>query len=275
MCLVVLKPAGIRLPRKLFQKAHAANPHGAGYSYAKDGALYLSKGYWDMSVMWSAYLRDTDNQKLPALLHWRFATHGNESDENTQPFVMKHAAIAHNGIINWATGGATEDRSDSRILAEEILSDMDKTELKAVGRVLARAIGWSKLALLFPDGSYQLIEGSEAGTWKAGAWYSNFNHEKTFGHHSNAWTWLDSYTSRKPVYKGAFASGPTLARGDWRPLSLDLDDDDDESTVRAISDSFAPPHTLARPFTDAELLSMGVDPEDEAAVARLETLPWV
>ncbi len=305
MCLIVIKPANVTLPRNLFVKANSVNPHGAGFTFAKRNRLHCHKGYRNMRQMWADFIRLTNNQRLPALLHWRFATHGSLGDENTQPFVMKHAAIAHNGIINWCNeegsiwtaekGLTVQSRSDSRVLAEDVLHDMTKDELAAASKVLARTIAWSKLAFLHPDGSHSIVEGTSRGKWKDGAWYSNTNHEYDIMSHVSTGsvgytgTYATSKHKRREDAEAAFGLDDfKTPRGSeslgtyngMTVVALDALDraDDDDMGAEAIADSFAPSHglhgDLKGGFTDAELMAMGVDPEDEEAVARLETLPF-
>lgn len=176
MCLIVLKPEGKKVTPDLFTDAELTNNNGAGFAIATGREIILHKGYFNADLMWQDYLKESKRQKLAALLHWRFATHGDLTVENTQPFALKHAAFAHNGIITWLTPEKDDVRSDSRILAEEILQNMRIEQLQTISKILKRSISWSRLAFLFPSGKYLLIEGTK-GSWDKGVWYSNKNHE--------------------------------------------------------------------------------------------------
>ena len=116
MCVIVAKPSGIKLPTKeSIEDMWYTNPDGAGFMYAKDGTVFIRKGFMHLQDYLDALDRlaeKNDLTKLPMVMHFRIATHGGTKPENCHPFPVSDSVgvltkldsktklgVAHNGII--------------------------------------------------------------------------------------------------------------------------------------------------------------------------------
>ena len=111
MCLLIFKPEGITVPHDYLVNADISNPHGCGIAYPDGKVTRTLKG-----AKWGA---DDIGKALasigtaPAIIHFRFATHGSQVDSNTHPFLLpRGVAAAHNGVISGVT--CRQDESDTR-----------------------------------------------------------------------------------------------------------------------------------------------------------------
>src|ERR1035437_6717914 len=172
MCLAIYKPKGIQLSKKWLKNGFSENEDGAGLSFVREGKIETQKGFFTFGEFWKAWKAVSD---LPAVVHFRFATHGNIAPENCHPFELCGGkfAMVHNGILNIET---TDEKSDSRLYAELILEPMlarNSANCPAFKFLVESAIGTSnKIILLHCDGTATIFNESK-GLWKNGAWLSN------------------------------------------------------------------------------------------------------
>jgi predicted glutamine amidotransferase len=115
-----------------------------------------------------------DEKHVTALLHFRIATHGTISEDNTHPFPVfqSQLVMAHNGIL---TGFGGKDKSDTLDFVDTVISKLarDFVTNPAAQILLRHAIGHgNKLAFLSNLGDLTLVN-EKAGEWKGGIWYSN------------------------------------------------------------------------------------------------------
>lgn len=126
MCVIVVKDEGQHLRRETFRKLWDANPDGGGFSVIEnDGTLTVVKSMFKKQLWreWRKAQERLGNPKM--ILHLRIATHGKVSIENVHPFEIpgQRAVLYHNGAsITCAIPYPGDERSDSRVFAEEILS---------------------------------------------------------------------------------------------------------------------------------------------------------
>jgi predicted glutamine amidotransferase len=117
MCIIVIKPAGKKLPATAtIENCWYNNNDGAGLMYAAGGTVHIQKGYMTLKSFKAALKRlekDIDTISTPIVLHFRITTHGGTSSGNTHPFPVTEKlpllqmtksraplAVAHNGIID-------------------------------------------------------------------------------------------------------------------------------------------------------------------------------
>lgn len=117
MCIIAIKPAGISMPAtKTIENMWYNNPDGAGFMYAKDGVVYIEKGFMKLKSLKTALRgleKKVDVVNTPIVMHFRITTSGGTSPENCHPFPVSEKlpllqmrkskaplAVAHNGIID-------------------------------------------------------------------------------------------------------------------------------------------------------------------------------
>ena len=173
MCLLIVKPAGATVPTEYLEEAADANPHGCGIAYATGRRVKVKKGaHWGADDL--ARHLDRIGADTPALIHFRWKTHGPQDRDNTHPFHLPGRwAAAHNGIITIPTRTDESDtRAFLRLRVHPLLSaGADLSAAPIVQRIGAMVPG-NKLAFLHGDGRWG-IANEPAGDWEGGVWYSN------------------------------------------------------------------------------------------------------
>lgn len=163
MCVIIYKPAGIKLPAiSLLDRAKEANPHGFGL--CSPGVHYKGLSY----TQFKKNLLKCDISK-PILIHMRYATHGSIKKSNCHPFTNKDIYFMHNGILDVKS---YNDKTDSQCAFDDIIMPaIEKYGLYSgvTEHVINGIIGYSKFAIMYKDkvslfGNY--IE-------KGGCYYSN------------------------------------------------------------------------------------------------------
>lgn len=175
MCQLICKPQGAVLTKATLQRAWNENPHGAGFSFEKEGIIYYHKGFFHFKEFWKAYQAEARSQN--ALVHFRYATHGEHSAENCHPFALGHnLTAAHNGVLSRFLPSGKDNRSDSRLFFEDYLgpvmknTDNPAVTLDHIRPLIEKVIGGSKIAILGLHGF--TIYNERLGEWHDGAWYS-------------------------------------------------------------------------------------------------------
>jgi Glutamine amidotransferases class-II len=179
MCLAIVKKANATLDPEEMKEASISNPHGFGVAWTDGKRLRCFK------TMKKTELFDRLKKIVayPAIVHFRFATHGTKSVENCHPFrINKSTAMIHNGIIDIKCHDAT--RSDTWHFVEDVVKP-----LEAMSRgqfisspegqeMMAKYIGsGSKLCFLNWKGEIVIVNES-AGHWRDNVWYSNCSYSK-------------------------------------------------------------------------------------------------
>jgi hypothetical protein len=161
------------------------NSDGAGVAWYEGGKLHIRKGFmsWGaFSEFWHEEERDWDN--VPALIHFRIATHGAKDEDNTHPFWVfpKTLAFAHNGMFFNVPKDAGA-LSDTQLFNRHYLKQLPRNFMNNSGIKLFidDFIGkGNKLAFIDEVGDIHIF-GEESGTWDdEGVWFSNTNHEWKF-----------------------------------------------------------------------------------------------
>ena len=169
MCLLVVRPASSSwIPSsEEFSNAWQSNPHGFGMAYSRKGRIHVRKTLKREEAL---RLIKTIPAGSPALLHWRFATHGSESASNCHPFHLAgvrdaYWVGAHNGVLS--KQACLGDKTDS----ESYMLGLETVDKAAIERDVSR-LGYGKLAFLSNAGDV-VIANEEQGEWKDGVWRSN------------------------------------------------------------------------------------------------------
>ena len=131
MCVIVVKPAGTKVPDKeLLAQCWQANPHGAGYMFARSGRVHIRKGFMTLRGFQQS-ISTVLSQEDVAVLHFRLATSGLIGKGQTHPFPLSHSrrslcatrltcavGVAHNGVV----GDGEGILSDTQVFVRDVLS---------------------------------------------------------------------------------------------------------------------------------------------------------
>ena len=162
MCIICLKPVKRAIPApEMITACFMNNPDGAGIMYPETGEIRIIKGLMTIQSVNEALKAIPDPKSIPIVIHFRFATHGAKSAENTHPFplsgdfnelrVLDHSvksAIVHNGIMH-QYGSNSASLSDSAFFAK-LLSGL-KTN-KAIERAIEAHKDYGKFVVMVADG---------------------------------------------------------------------------------------------------------------------------
>ena len=202
MCVIAIKCKGVKMPDESTLKTMwTNNPHGAGLMYARDGRVYIEKGYMDWTSFFERVKTLGDVTDEAVIMHFRIATHGSVIPGNTHPFPVSRdvialtklrgsckVGVAHNGIIPIEPRAGISDTMEyiATRLAPRAEEDPDWYKSEDVLMEIGREIK-SKLAVLDGDGFI--------------SYYGNFITEKDGMIYSN-----DSYLPRvytRYIYRDA------------------------------------------------------------------------
>ena len=182
MCVICVSSKGAKQPsEEMIRKMFNANPHSAGYMYARNGQVVIHKGYKVIEEL----MADLDYQNFTkndvVVYHFRIATQANRI-EMSQPFpitreieelekldTVADMGIAHNGILTKTSNGDKE-LSDTAIYIRRYIAGKEITD-EFVNFLAEDTVG-SRLAILKGNGEFHLT-----GTWTYdnGLYYSNEN----------------------------------------------------------------------------------------------------
>lgn len=179
MCLLTYYPADVQPDPDLLYTGTEWNDDGHGFAIVTGRRLLIRKS------MHAAELIDTfaklrRKHRGAAIFHSRLGTAGTMDLANCHPFRVagdRRTIVAHNGIFpKVAQPTKGDDRSDTRIFAEDILRRLDLGDAAVRARLGTWMGKGNKVAILtvnprYDASSYLINEGS--GEWIDGAWYSN------------------------------------------------------------------------------------------------------
>lgn len=179
MCLAILKPGNASVPEEHLRQGWIHNSDGAGFAYIKKGKVQIKKGFSYLKDFLDAYEETVKKfPKSPMLIHFRIRSQGDRTPENTHPFRINGGALCHNGTINGTNTVFNSGPSDTRVFAEKLDGKVDKKVLADHKADWDKALDWNKVAFLFDDGSFHIIN-EHMGHWRDGVWYSNNGYERS------------------------------------------------------------------------------------------------
>ena len=169
MCVICVSPARVRQPSiKTIRTMFEQNPHGAGYMYARNGMVHISKGYMNIDELLNALKLEHFTAKDPVVYHFRISTQAGVNPQMTHPFPLSNqrghmkaldvdckCGIAHNGIIQLTSDPNNKEYSDTAVFITDYLADLirhpDDLKDPRILRLIHRLAG-SKLAFLDASG---------------------------------------------------------------------------------------------------------------------------
>jgi predicted glutamine amidotransferase len=184
MCIIINKPAGVTLSDEIIGNCFDSNPDGAGFAFADNGSIVISKGYFELDDLLGSLAPIMDKHLV---IHFRIATHGTVNEFNCHPWSVvteagRQFAVAHNGILQWRS---TKEESDTCCYVNDVIApalDDDPDFLfKDYGfGLVKRDIGsGNKMVVLRDDGKFAILN-EKAGITDMGCWFSNHSY-KPFG----------------------------------------------------------------------------------------------
>ena len=179
MCLLILKPAGIRVPtHEEISRAWTRNKDGGGFSFVDDrGVLSLVKGLFNLEGMLSAMDAHLTVQ-AEAVIHLRYSTHAGDAVKNCHPHRIGDGTLglcSHNGVIDIDhRKGESDTRSYIRQVIEPLMRESGGKVTRAMVRVIGRDIGAGNKLVITPQGGRpSVIINEKSGLWQDGLWWSN------------------------------------------------------------------------------------------------------
>lgn len=187
MCVICVKEKGVKMPSvKLINEMFRANPDGAGYMYARNGKVYISKGFMSINELLYSMKYDKLTDSDSVVFHFRISTQGKITREFTHPYPLTknislckalevecNVGIAHNGIINLTSDG-NDNYNDTMMYITKYLSLLIRNKgdfyNPFVHKLIEGSISYSRLALLNQNGDVIKI-----GSWhkENGLYFSN------------------------------------------------------------------------------------------------------
>lgn len=192
MCVIIVKKAGMAMDSVTYETVQAcwqANPHGAGFMYAREKKVHIFKGFMSLDALWGALAVAKVQASEPLAIHFRIATSGGVNKGMCHPFplvpdtkklrstaVVCTAALAHNGVL----GSGSETLSDTALAVRDMLhhnlfvDGVRKNNKKVIDFIDYYTEG-SRLVWLFGCGSMNFF-----GQWneKNGLLFSNMHWDR-------------------------------------------------------------------------------------------------
>lgn len=185
MCMLCVVPPNVIPSRDKLENSALNNPHGFGYAIAipKEKRIHTFRSM-NADECINKFVDDRGKYlEGYAIWHARYATHGSNTLDNCHPFMVgkdKDSYLAHNGIINVVETRQKDERSDTRIFAEELLPSIGgvkSLDNPQVWNMLEDFTTGSKVAILTvnPEASHQLylLHEEKGMTDASGVWWSN------------------------------------------------------------------------------------------------------
>jgi predicted glutamine amidotransferase len=210
MCLIILNPAGEKLPQSALDNGWSNNPDGAGYMFVANGKLIIRKPYYKLRALKADLMRDhaEHNASSPFVVHFRFATHGEKTAENCHPHAIcgEQIGLAHNGVLHDFLPPFDADYSDTVHFCRTVLAYRAPNHVIDANfrSILAEMIGTGNKFVLLRDTREVSIVNESAGVWDNGNWYSNATYKtaSVFGRFKRSTT-ASSYSLPAHYAKGS------------------------------------------------------------------------
>lgn len=222
MCIIVLKPEGVKVDKETLETCFEHNSDGCGFAMNDDDGKLVVWRALDFETLWKEYekMGGPQQDKLE-LWHFRIKSIGRIGLPNVHPFIVpgQRVVVAHNGTIS--KFGNTEV-SDTREFVEGLLSKLPTNWWRSDGilELIKHTIGYSKM--VFTDGFDYTIVNEDKGIWENGIWYSNSSFRKykvyTVGYDHYTGEYYDGVRGYKPAVYNTLKDD--IANDKWQFLTL-------------------------------------------------------
>lgn len=173
MCIAIVLPSQEVIKEEFLIESWRRNPDGAGFAYAHKGKIVTAKGFMKQNDFLEAFARvRKKHTKKNFLIHFRIRSTGAKNADNTHPFVYEHGCMIHNGTLRGTGAKSDEGKSDTQLFVERFGDRLTFETVKLKNKELGEAVDYNKLAFLFNNGEYSIVNESK-GLWFEGVWYSN------------------------------------------------------------------------------------------------------
>lgn len=216
MCLLSYFTPGAPLVREDLETGCLNNPDGFGYAMIVAGEIVTGHSMdYTIALGEFAELRG-QYPDTHALFHSRITTDGVSNESNCHPFRVSGRSdmvLAHNGVLMNCRPRIGDLRSDTRILAEEIMGvrflAMDRRKTR---RKFENWMGSSKVVVLTTDPAYErqaYIFNERLGSWVQGVWHSNDSYLPY------RWSYVSATALNWPREPGPSALRDTISSAWW------------------------------------------------------------
>lgn len=184
MCMLCVIPPGVTPSRDKLEASALNNPHGYGFAIVvrtENRIIRERTMNADESINRFLELREQYKDSY-AMWHARYATHGSQTVDNCHPFIVggdEQTYLAHNGVLSILMN-AKEERSDTRVFAEELLPGMGGVKALDNDYIWEMLEDWtsgSKVAVLTvdPAAKHEMYLLNAKSGWEdaQGVWWSN------------------------------------------------------------------------------------------------------
>jgi len=177
MCLAILKPVESHVTKRKLRTGYKGNPDGAGFMFAADNEIQISKGYFSFRSFYKAFRQaERENPNSNFVIHFRIATSGQIDKDTCHPFyVNPKLGFAHNGVFSKM---GNKKISDTQQYNRQILKSYPKDFIykpKFVKKI-SNFCGWfNKLVFLDNKNSYLIVNEND-GVWDGDVWFSNLTY---------------------------------------------------------------------------------------------------
>jgi len=198
MCIAILN-TNKKLTHDQLLNSYLRNPDGAGLMWSDGKYLQtyvntMENGmddFYDFVDMYNkAWIATKFSKATNASVgvHFRLATHGAITEENTHPFLYtaggEQIAIMHNGILS----GYDRDhsKSDTQAFVERFLERNQlnpfagKHHQKAIEAEVKRS-GYNKVVFMDSRGE-TFVAQEHLGNYEGGSWFSNYGYASRYGY---------------------------------------------------------------------------------------------
>ena len=169
MCIICVSPRRVRQPDDAaIRQMFFANPDGAGYMFARHGAVHISKGYMDIDSFLNAIHDERFTARDAVVYHFRISTQAGVNPEMTHPFPLSNRlehmkmldvdcrfGVAHNGIIRLTTDPKNQEYSDTALFITDYLSSLIRRPADLKDKItlnLIHQLAKSKFAIMDASG---------------------------------------------------------------------------------------------------------------------------